>query len=49
MLTPRGIPETRYVAVGDADVAYRFVGDGPLDLLHFYGAAVIVTSPRLSG
>ncbi len=30
-------PETRYVAVGDADVAYRVIGDGPLDLLYFYG------------
>ena len=29
--------ETRYVAVGDADVAYRVVGDGPFDLLYFYG------------
>ncbi len=28
---------TRYVAVGDADVAYRVVGDGPIDLLYFYG------------
>src|SRR3974390_2669912 len=30
-------PETRYVAVGDADVAYQFVGEGPRDLLYFYG------------
>jgi class 3 adenylate cyclase len=30
-------PETRYVAVGDADVAYQIVGDGPLDLLYFGG------------
>jgi class 3 adenylate cyclase/pimeloyl-ACP methyl ester carboxylesterase len=30
-------PETRYVAVGDADVAYQVVGDGPLDLLYCYG------------
>jgi pimeloyl-ACP methyl ester carboxylesterase len=29
--------ETRYVAVGDADVAYQIVGDGPLDLLFCYG------------
>ena len=28
---------TRYVAVGDADVAYRVVGEGLLDLLFFYG------------
>ena len=30
-------PETRYVAVGDADVAYQVVGEGPIDLLYFYG------------
>jgi class 3 adenylate cyclase/alpha-beta hydrolase superfamily lysophospholipase len=30
-------PETRYVAVGEADVAYQVVGDGPPDLLYFYG------------
>lgn len=30
-------PETRYVAVGEADVAYQTVGDGPFDLLHWYG------------
>jgi len=30
-------PETRYVAVGDSDIAYRVIGDGPLDLLYFYG------------
>ncbi len=30
-------PETRYVAVGDADVAYQVVGNGPLDLLWCYG------------
>ena len=30
-------PETRYVDVGDADVAYQVVGVGPLDLLFCYG------------
>jgi class 3 adenylate cyclase len=30
-------PETRYVAVDDADVAYQVVGEGPLDLLYCYG------------
>src|SRR5579863_2430135 len=30
-------PETRYVAVGDADVAYQVLGDGPSDLLLFIG------------
>ncbi|MDQ6852360.1 MAG: alpha/beta hydrolase, partial [Actinomycetota bacterium] len=30
-------PEVRYVAVGDADVAYQILGDGPLDLLFCYG------------
>jgi class 3 adenylate cyclase len=29
--------ETRYVAVGDADVAYQVVGDGPIDLLYCSG------------
>jgi class 3 adenylate cyclase len=29
--------ETRYVAVGDADVAYQVLGDGPVDLLYFAG------------
>src|SRR3954451_3566130 len=28
---------TRYVAVGDADVAYKVLGDGPVDLLFCYG------------
>ena len=31
------VPETRYVAVGDADVAYWVMGDGPFDLLYFNG------------
>ena len=31
-------PVTRYVAVGDADVAYQAVGDADLDLLYFHGA-----------
>jgi class 3 adenylate cyclase len=30
-------PETRYVKVGDADVAYQVVGSGPSDLLFCYG------------
>lgn len=30
-------PETRYVAVGDSDVAYQVVGDGEIDLLYCYG------------
>jgi class 3 adenylate cyclase len=33
----RGVAETRYVEVGDADVAYRVMGDGPLDLVYCYG------------
>ncbi len=37
MSAPREEAETKYVAVGDADVAYRVVGDGPVDLLFFYG------------
>jgi class 3 adenylate cyclase/alpha-beta hydrolase superfamily lysophospholipase len=31
------VPETRYVSVGDADVAYQVLGDGPPDLLVFNG------------
>jgi class 3 adenylate cyclase len=30
-------PETRFVAVGDADVAYQVSGEGPPDLLYCYG------------
>src|SRR3974390_846505 len=30
-------PQTRFVTVGDADVAYQVVGDGPIDLLYCYG------------
>jgi class 3 adenylate cyclase len=33
--TPR--PETRYVTVGDVDVAYQVVGSGPVDLLYCHG------------
>lgn len=31
------LPQTRYVSVGDAQVAYQVVGDGPRDLLWCYG------------
>jgi class 3 adenylate cyclase len=31
------IPPTRYAQVGEADVAYKIVGDGPPDLLFFNG------------
>jgi class 3 adenylate cyclase len=30
-------PDTKYVAVGDADVAYQVIGEGPSDLLFFNG------------
>jgi len=30
-------PETRFVAVGDADIAYQVLGEGPPDLLYCYG------------
>ena len=30
-------PETKYLAVGDADVAYQVLGEGPSDLLFFNG------------
>src|SRR3984885_4024113 len=32
-----GRPETKYVAVGDADVAYQVLGEGASDLLFFNG------------
>jgi pimeloyl-ACP methyl ester carboxylesterase len=37
MSAPREMADTKYVAVGDAEVAYRVIGDGPFDLLLFYG------------
>lgn len=30
-------PTTHYVSVGDADVAYQVIGEGPFDLLYCYG------------
>jgi class 3 adenylate cyclase len=30
-------PSTRYVTVGDADVAYQVIGDGPVDLVYHHG------------
>ena len=30
-------PDTKYVTVGDADVAYQVLGEGPSDLLFFIG------------
>jgi class 3 adenylate cyclase len=32
-----GAPETQYVSVGNADVAYQVLGEGDLDLLYCYG------------
>ena len=34
---PMSRPDTKYVAVGDADVAYQVLGEGPSDLLFFNG------------
>jgi class 3 adenylate cyclase len=31
------VPEIRYASVGDADVAYQVFGDGPVDVVHFWG------------
>ena len=31
------LPETRYAAVGDADVAYQVFGEGRVDLVQFWG------------
>lgn len=36
-VAPMDRPETRYVAVRDADIAYQVFGDGPIDLLYTYG------------
>jgi class 3 adenylate cyclase/alpha-beta hydrolase superfamily lysophospholipase len=33
----RDLPETRYVAVGEADVAYQVFGTGPVDVVYFWG------------
>jgi len=30
-------PETRYIAVGDGDVAYKVIGDGPFDIVYAMG------------
>ena len=30
-------PETRYVTVSDADIAYQVIGEGPIDLLYCWG------------
>jgi class 3 adenylate cyclase len=30
-------PSTRYVTVGDAEVAYQVIGDGPVDLVYHHG------------
>lgn len=50
MPTPR--PEIRYVAVGDADVAYSVIGDGPFDLVCAMGSwsniALIWEYPQLT-
>jgi class 3 adenylate cyclase/pimeloyl-ACP methyl ester carboxylesterase len=31
------VPETSYVTVGDAEVAYQVIGDGPVDLVYHHG------------
>jgi pimeloyl-ACP methyl ester carboxylesterase len=31
------VPETHYVSVADADVAYQVFGDGPIDLVYVWG------------
>jgi class 3 adenylate cyclase len=30
-------PETRYVTVGDSEIAYQVLGDGPIDLVYHHG------------
>jgi class 3 adenylate cyclase len=39
---------TRYVAVGDSDVAYQVIGEGDLDLLWFYGLGSNVELMRMT-
>src|SRR5688572_2662669 len=39
MPAPREMAETKYARVGDADVAYRVVSDGPIDVVYFNGMA----------
>lgn len=31
------VPDTRYVTVGDSEVAYQVLGDGPVDLVYHHG------------
>src|SRR5687767_2023442 len=35
---PRGVTEVRFARSGDVNVAYRVVGDGPMDLVYAQGA-----------
>ena len=35
------LPETRYVVVDDAEVAYQVVGEGPIDLVYHHGLCQI--------
>jgi len=37
MALPVQSPETRYVEVGDGDVAYKVIGDGPFDIVYAMG------------
>jgi hypothetical protein len=30
-------PETQYVTVGDSQIAYQVLGDGPIDLVYHHG------------
>jgi class 3 adenylate cyclase/pimeloyl-ACP methyl ester carboxylesterase len=47
------IPETQYVTVGDSDVAYKVLGEGPLDLLYVGGLGshvdLLLNDGRLAG
>src|SRR5216683_6946112 len=37
MAAPPEPPQTNYVRLGDADIAYQVLGDGPLDLIYCRG------------
>jgi hypothetical protein len=50
-VTAMDAPETQYVTVGDADIAYQVIGEGETDLLYCYGLGSHIemfgTYPRL--
>src|SRR5687767_89048 len=43
-----GPTETRYAHVGDADIAFKVAGEGPLDVLYFAGLGAHIDLSWLS-